>query len=147
MTEYGAWIRLVPAALATWRITHLLAREDGPGDLVVRLRARLGRSFLGGLMDCFYCLSLWVAAPLAFFVARSPLDIAVAWLALSGAACLLERIGQQPVSIQQLPQEEDYEGENHDVLRPEPNRDDASEQAVDHAGQGLYQTAGGTRRP
>ena len=36
------WARLVLAVLATWRLTHLLAREDGPADLVVRLRARLG---------------------------------------------------------------------------------------------------------
>ena len=32
------WARLVLAVLATWRLTHLLAREDGPADLLVRLR-------------------------------------------------------------------------------------------------------------
>lgn len=96
-------MRFILAVLATWRITHLLASEDGPWDLVVRLRARLGRSFAGRLMDCFYCLSIWVAAPIAFFVTRTPMQLVVTWLALSGAACLLERIGQQPVSIQPLP--------------------------------------------
>ena len=96
-------MRFVLAVLATWRITHLLASEDGPWDLVVRLRARLGRSFAGSLMDCFYCLSVWVAAPMAFFVSRNPMELVVTWLALSGAACLLERIDQQPISIQALP--------------------------------------------
>lgn len=147
MTEYSVWIRLVLAVLATWRVTHLLAREDGPGDLFVGLRARLGRSFAGQLMDCFYCLSLWVAAPLAVFVTRSPADLAVAWLALSGAACLLERIGQQPVSIQRLPREESYEGENHDVLRTEPDHGDASDHAADSAEERFYSTTGGARRP
>ena len=77
--------------LATWRLTHLLTAEDGPGDLVVLLRARLGNSVAGRAMDCFYCLSLWVAAPLALFVSTDPLAWFVAWLALAGGACLLDR--------------------------------------------------------
>ena len=96
------WARLVLAILATWRITHLLASEDGPADLVVRFRARLGSGLVGKLMDCFQCLSLWVALPLAFFVSRKPLELLMTWLALSGAACLLERIGREPVIIQPI---------------------------------------------
>ena len=83
--------RFALAALAIWRVTHLLAEEDGPADVVVRVRARLGDGPLGGLMDCFYCLSIWVAAPFAPAVARRPHDVPLTWLALSGAACLLER--------------------------------------------------------
>ena len=74
MKEGSFWIRFVLAALATWRVTHLLASEDGPADLIVRFRARLGRSFAGSLMDCFNCLSFWIAAPAALFVSRKPLD-------------------------------------------------------------------------
>ncbi len=102
MSEMGLWLRFVLAVLATWRITHLLAREDGPADLIVRLRARLGDGFAGELMDCFYCLSLWVAAPFALVVSRDPLLLLLTWPALSGAACLLERIGQDPVVIEPL---------------------------------------------
>jgi hypothetical protein len=42
-------------------------------------------------MDCFYCLSVWVAAPFSLTVARRRRDAPLIWLALSGAACLLER--------------------------------------------------------
>jgi Protein of unknown function (DUF1360) len=84
------WFRFLLAVLATWRVTHLLASEDGPADVVVRVRAMLGRSMLGALLDCFYCLSFWVAAPLAFTLASRPVPWVVAWLALSGGACLLE---------------------------------------------------------
>lgn len=105
MADLSAWLRLALAVLATWRITHLLAREDGPAELIVRLRARLGGGFFGKLMDCFHCLSLWVAAPLAFFVSSKPLDLLLTWLALSGAACLLERLGQEPVVMQPISQE------------------------------------------
>jgi len=66
-------------------------------------------------MDCFKCLSLWIAAPAALFVARRPLDWLFAWLALSGAACLLERLGQEPVVTDIQP----LEGESDHVLRPE----------------------------
>src|SRR5499427_4148463 len=93
MSEIGFWARFVLAALATWRVTHLLASEDGPADLIVRFRARLGRGLAGSLMDCFNCLSLWIAAPAALFVSSSPLTWLVSWLALSGGACLLERLG------------------------------------------------------
>jgi hypothetical protein len=58
------------AVLATWRVTHLLASEDGPADCIVRLRALLGQSIVGKLMDCFNCLSLWTGALAALFVSR-----------------------------------------------------------------------------
>ncbi|HVP53835.1 MAG TPA: DUF1360 domain-containing protein [Candidatus Eisenbacteria bacterium] len=107
----------VLAVLATWRVTHLLANEDGPADIIVRFRVLLGRSVVGKLMDCFNCLSLWVAALAAFFVTRRPLEWLFCWLALSGGACLLERIGQEPVVIQ--PMSQPTEGEIDDVLRSE----------------------------
>lgn len=116
-TEWGFWPPLILAILATWRITHLLVNEDGPFDAVVRLRAWLGDGGLGRAMDCFHCMSLWVAAPLAVFVARgSTLDALVAWMGLSGAACLIERVtGAQPILLQggALP-----EGGHDGMLRP-----------------------------
>jgi hypothetical protein len=98
------WSRLVLGILATWRITHLLAKEDGPADLVLRIRAHLGSGEAGKLMDCFNCLSVWVAAPVALLTCRKRSDRVLAWLALSGAACLLERVVQEPVIIQPMPQ-------------------------------------------
>ena len=86
------------AALATWRLTHLLAAEDGPGDLVVRARAALGDGAAGELMDCFYCLSVWVAAPVSFAVTRRRKDLPLTWLGLSAGACLLERLTDDGVA-------------------------------------------------
>jgi len=99
LNEFGFWTRFVLAVLATWRVTHLLASEDGPADLIVRFRASLGCGLAGSLMDCFNCLSLWIAAPAALFVSQQPLAWLFTWLALSGAACLLERVGSDPVII------------------------------------------------
>jgi hypothetical protein len=99
------WLAYVAATTATWRVTHLLANEDGPADVVFRLRQALGESPFGSLMDCFNCLSMWIAAPLAFFVSAAPLDWFVSWLALSGGACLLERFGRPPAGEASMPQD------------------------------------------
>jgi len=82
---------LAVATLATWRLTHLLNAEDGPGDLFVRIRRAVGDGFFGRLLDCFYCLSLWVAAPFAVVTGSTWTERGIVWLALSGGACLLER--------------------------------------------------------
>lgn len=92
-------VRFAVASLATWRVTHLLAEEDGPADVVLRLRERAGASVLGSLMDCFGCLSLWVAAPLAAVVAERREDVPLVCLALSGTACLLERATETPAQV------------------------------------------------
>jgi hypothetical protein len=91
MGDAGFGARFVLASFAVWRLTHLLVEEDGPADAVVRTRAHLGQGQLGELMDCFYCLSVWIAAPASLAVARRRSELPLVWLALSGAACLLER--------------------------------------------------------
>jgi hypothetical protein len=61
----------VIAVLAVWRITHLFYGEDGPYDIFLRLRRLAGTSFFGQLLDCFYCLSLWFAAPLGWLMGET----------------------------------------------------------------------------
>ena len=115
MSEAGPAARFAVAALATWRVTHLLASEDGPADAVVRLRARLGAGKAAGLMDCFQCLSVWIAAPASLYVTRDRRGRVAVWLALSGAACLLERAGAEPLVLEPIP----GGGERDAVLWPE----------------------------
>lgn len=66
--------------------------EDGPWNLVARLRAHAGDGFLGKLMDCFNCSSLWLAAPFAIAAGSGWLERILLWPALSGGAILLERV-------------------------------------------------------
>jgi hypothetical protein len=129
------WARFVLAVLATWRVTHLLASEDGPADLIVRFRARLGRGLAGSLMDCFNCLSLWIAAPAALFVSHQVLGWLFSWLALSGAACLLERLGSDPVIIHSAAQS--VEGDLSDgMLRSEESVAEESSAGDRNSGAG-----------
>lgn len=103
MNEPAFWARFVVGALATWRLTHLLAKEQGPAGIAARLRARLGTSWAGGILDCFGCVSLWVAVPFAFFAATTMTETVMSWLALGGAAFLLECFVPEPLIIERLP--------------------------------------------
>jgi len=83
--------QFVMSSLAVWRLTHLLNAEDGPWQMLARLRRLVGVGFWGDLMDCFYCLSLWIAAPFAWWLGGAWTEWCLLWLAISGAAILLER--------------------------------------------------------
>ena len=43
-------------------------------------------------MDCFYCLSLWVALPLGLYFGRTWLEKALLWLALSAGSILIQNL-------------------------------------------------------
>ena len=86
------WLRLTLAVLATWRLSRLVAFEDGPWDVIARARRAAGGGMLGRLMDCPYCLSLWFAAPLALALDASLPGWVLAWLGISGGASLVEKV-------------------------------------------------------
>jgi Protein of unknown function (DUF1360) len=81
--------------LAVWRLAHLLSQEDGPFDLVFKMRKRAGQGFFGGLLDCFHCLSMWVAIPFALFLGTRWIEGIITWLALAGAASILFKLTER----------------------------------------------------
>jgi hypothetical protein len=92
------WYRLVLGVLVTWRLTHLLNAEDGPWRMFARIRNALPiTSMLRQLLTCFYCLSVWVAAPLAYLLGETWTERLLLVPALSAAAILVERVTQPPM--------------------------------------------------
>jgi Protein of unknown function (DUF1360) len=85
--------------LCVWRITYLFVAEDGPGGILVRFRQSLGEGFWGELLDCFYCLSLWTAAPFALLIGRDWRARLFLWFALSAGAILIERLTHRPAVL------------------------------------------------
>ncbi|MGA7913965.1 MAG: DUF1360 domain-containing protein [Candidatus Acidiferrales bacterium] len=110
---------LIIGILGVWRVTHLLQAEDGPGNLLARVRRALGAGNLGQLVDCFYCLSVWVAIPFAWVLGPSWRARLFLWPALSGAAILLQRVTAK--SEPELDTKAEYfeDKEPSDVLREE----------------------------
>jgi hypothetical protein len=86
----GYWFFV--AGLAVWRIAHLAHAEDGPWKVVARIRARVAGGFLGSVMGCLYCLSLWIAALFAGLIAQSWREGVLVWPALSAMAILFESV-------------------------------------------------------
>lgn len=82
---------LILGILTVWRTTHFLQAEDGPWDVVVRLRLAVGNGFWGKLMDCFYCLTVWISAPVAWWIGESWPERILLWLSFSAGANILER--------------------------------------------------------
>lgn len=115
MAERFFW--LIAGAFAVWRVTHLLAAEDGPFQVFVRLRRAAGSGFLGELLDCFQCLSLWVAAPAAVWAGQTWPDRIVLWLAWSGGAILLDRAAPDGAALPDVVYYEGRGGNSDAMLR------------------------------
>jgi hypothetical protein len=94
------WFTL--GALSVWRITHFFHAEDGPADVSVRLRLWVGNGFIGNVLDCFYCLSVWVALPLAAVIGETWRERILLWPALSAAAILMERVTNREKETQHV---------------------------------------------
>jgi hypothetical protein len=84
--------------MATWRLSSLFAREDGPFDIFENIRLILYRApklihkTLGLGIICVWCNSIWFSAIAALFIAHSIFEWVVFWLAISTGALIIERI-------------------------------------------------------
>lgn len=84
-------MRYLVFVIIVWRITHLISAEDGPFELIIKIRKSLGNSFWGKLMDCFYCLSIWIGLIAALCVFNNWQEIIIFTLYYSGASILIEK--------------------------------------------------------
>jgi len=117
-------INFALAAFAVWRVAHMLVHEDGPRRLIAQLRALVAGTELGRALECVGCMSLWLALPASVWVSRRFSESIPTWLALSGAAFLLERIGGEPLIVERFIPHEGVS--NDELLRAEnddPGRD------------------------
>src|SRR5688572_14579507 len=114
---------LILGALAVWRLTHLLQAEDGPWDLIAGIRRNADGTWMGKALDCFYCLSMWIAAPAAYLLAATWPERAWLWPALSAAAILLERVTQTRTEIRGVPYVEDADPAYGMLRTPEGGAD------------------------
>ena len=84
--------------IIVWRITHLLVVEDGPLDIIIKLRKALGTNFLNKLLSCFYCSSVWIGFGGAALASAQLKEIIALSLYYSGLAILLERMTNKTFS-------------------------------------------------
>ncbi len=117
------WLAL--GALAVWRITHMLHAEDGPWAIFARLQELVARGFWYELLGCFYCLSVWIAAPFAAWLGDTWKERLLLWPALSAASIVIERLSAPGLSDSDSNPAlffEASEGEENVLLRKEERR-------------------------
>lgn len=98
-------LTIIIAILATWRLSAMLSYETGPFNIFILLREMAGivhdddgkkivvpESFFAELLDCVWCLSVWIGGAMAIGLFFYPV---LFWLllpfALSAGAILIER--------------------------------------------------------
>jgi hypothetical protein len=96
-------LSLLLCALATYRVAYLIAVEDGPADLLRRLRAAAERRYPPVLVEpgvledsnvvrgltCPLCVSFWAALPVYALSWLAP--PVVWWLGIAGAVLIIHR--------------------------------------------------------
>ena len=104
--DVGVFFRFLIAALATWRLAFLLAREQGPWRVLSRLRRSARGSVVGALFTCVKCVGLWTSIPFAFFVRGEWPEVIVIWLALAGVTALIDECTRPPFEWQATGEDE-----------------------------------------
>lgn len=90
------WFIFLLAALATYRLSRLIADEEGPWSMFSKLRELTPEmsSWRRGV-ECIMCVSVWVAFPIAIllglFGACDPWVTPLVWLALSAVTVLIRK--------------------------------------------------------
>ena len=85
------------------------------------------------MMDCFYCLSLWAAAPVALLIASDWAERLMLWPALSAGAILTERASGRSEPPAAAAYYSEAEEESDELLRKEEEGTGVSDTATDEA--------------
>jgi hypothetical protein len=97
----NVWLRLILAIAAVYRVAQYIYLDDGPFDLLFKLRDRLGAYELGedGLantgagrfLQCFHCIAKYLAVPagLAVMFPATWSDVILVVLGIAGLASII----------------------------------------------------------
>ena len=97
------WFVFALSVLTCFRLAELAAVDDGPGDALLTMRARMGAYDLGAdgrpetgmgrAIICPYCVGVWIALALALAVFTIGVMTPLYWLAIAGGQAALQTIG------------------------------------------------------
>lgn len=97
------WISFVIASFVVYRLSRMIAVEEGPLDIFINLRAWAWQKFQGQAwiqqgLQCPLCISFWLAIPIAILLTLQLHYEFYAffwlWIALSGTASFIYRLEQ-----------------------------------------------------
>lgn len=83
----------VVALLGVYRLSHMIAMEDGPFDVFALARDSVGQaSWVGRGLHCPLCISFWLSLPMSWVIVPDVDALAFTWLGLAGACLMLHRL-------------------------------------------------------
>ena len=87
------FLYLIVGGLATYRLSLLISKENGPGAIMLKLREHPSQPrFMKALLSCEWCVSVWMAALIAtylWWLGKFPgAEWPLYWLALSAIAII-----------------------------------------------------------
>jgi hypothetical protein len=88
---------LILAILATYRLSRMIAMEDGPFDLFRLLHQALDETlgedhWITRGWSCPYCLNVWIAMFAALLVSSFYLPFPLVWFGVAGGAMVIHRL-------------------------------------------------------
>lgn len=94
----GGWLIVLLVCLATWRISRIVVAEDGPFDVLARLRAKLRvndqATWIQRGLACVACVSFWIGLVLSFWIWRvSMISLLVGLTASAVSVILAKKVG------------------------------------------------------
>lgn len=88
-------LTLLIAALAVYRLSRMIADEEGPFSIFQQLRGRFPPTdWIGRGLECIMCVSFWVALPVALYI-DGTWTAPLTWLALSTVTVLIRKWEQK----------------------------------------------------
>lgn len=85
-------LTLVIVVLAVYRVSVLVAQDEGPFSVLERARSKIDpnqASWIGRGLRCVGCVSFWVSLAAALFIGAA--DWVWVWLAVAGGVMLIHR--------------------------------------------------------
>ena len=81
---------LVLATLATYRVSFMIAQEEGPLGMIAAIRERIDpnqTTWLGRGVRCVGCVSFWLSLIAALMIQATVLE----WLGIAGGVLVIHR--------------------------------------------------------
>ena len=88
--EFISFETYIIFGVLVWRITRLICFENGPFDLLLKLRGLLYKNKLGKLLECFHCFGIWVSIVICLLFLPFNHFLLVGVFSVSGLASIIE---------------------------------------------------------
>ena len=84
-------LTLILAMLAVYRVSHMIALEEGPFSVFSWVHGKMNQStWIGRGLRCTLCISFWLAGLATWIIGGTVLE----WLGIAGGVLTLHQVGK-----------------------------------------------------